>query len=115
MGMTIEELHFTTFQERFQFQQSQIANKVCHKTTDGLNYVIESCENIWECQFNDLVKNHSFEEAAKIALFSNGHYHTSKLKQLVSSSEFFFTTQSQRRFCWRSDRKFLHTLAQKEL
>ena len=89
MGMTIEELHFTTFQERFQFLQSQIENKVRHKTTDGLNYVIESCENIWECQFNDLVKNHSFEEAAKIAPFSNGHYHTSKLKQLVSSSEFF--------------------------
>ena len=112
--MTMEELHFTTFQERFHFLQSQIENKIRHKTTDGLNYVIESCENIWECQFNDSVKNHSFEESAKLAHFSVGFYYTSKLKQLVSSSE-FFTTQSQRRFCWRSDRKFLHTLAQKEL
>ena len=106
MGMTMEELHFTTFQERFQFLQSQIENKVRHKTTDGLNYVIESCENIWECQFNDLVKSHSFEEAAKIAPFSNGHYHTSKLKELVSSSEFFSPLKARDAFVGGRTEKF---------
>ena len=88
MGVATEELHLTSFQERYHFLQSQIENKVRHKTTDGFNYVIESFENIWECQFNDLVKNHSLEEAAKITPFSNGYYYTSKLKQLVSNSEF---------------------------
>ena len=65
----MEELHFTTFQERFQFLQSQIENKVRHKTTDGLNYVIESVENIRECQFNDLIKIILLRKRQKLLLF----------------------------------------------
>ena len=60
-----------------------------------------------------IFKNHSLEEAAKIALFSNGYYYTSKLKQLVSSSEFSsplkaidaFVGGRTKKFCTRWHKK----------
>ena len=49
LGMTMEELQFTTFQERFRFLQKQVDEKLTHRTTDGPYFRIESCKNVWEC------------------------------------------------------------------
>ena len=78
---TMEELHFTIFQERFRFLQKQVDEKVTNRTTDGFYFRIERCEYVWECQFKAIVKQKP--------LGPENMEHLGGLTKIINKSQFF--------------------------